>query len=130
MIEWNVAAQQLGYENELALLTDYYIVRKLSVAEIAEKLDVSRHALRSTLCRLGIEIRGRGGPNNKKLAITDELVEEIRVDGIAAVAKKLGLSYTTVYKRLYHVRGLTVAKLAAMKPLGTVIVEVPPEDVE
>lgn len=111
-IEWDETAVKLGFESEEAMWQDYYIVRKLSITQLAERLGVSRNTVRAALERLEIPVRSRGGPNNQKLDVTDELVDEIRRDGIAAVAKRRGLSYTTVYKRLYHVKGLTPKDVA------------------
>jgi len=111
MIDWAPTAARLGYESELAMWTDLYIDRGLSISTLATKLDVSRNTVRTSLERLNIAIRKQGGPNNQKLNITDELVDEIKREGIAAVAKRLNLSYTTVYKRLYRVRGLKVSDL-------------------
>lgn len=115
MIDWTNTAQRLGYDSEAAMWTDYYVTKGLSVSQLAKRLDVSRNTIRDSLDRCGITIRGRGGPNNQKLDITDELVEEIRRDGITKVAKKLGLSYTTLYKRIYRVKGLTIAEVQAVK---------------
>jgi len=113
MIDWTPIAHRLNYPNEEAMWLDLYSVRKLSVGALAKKLDVSRNTIRTSLDRASVPVRKRGGSNNTKLQITDELVEEIRRHGIAVVARRLHLSYTTVYKRLYRVRGLKVADLQA-----------------
>jgi transposase len=110
-IEWSGVATALEYPSEEEMWRDLYVTRGLSIVQIAKKLDVSRNTVRESLDRTGIVLRQRGGPNNQKLEITDALVEDIRREGITSVAKKLGLSYTTVYKRLYRVRGLTLADL-------------------
>jgi transposase len=113
MIDWALLATKLGYADEVSMWQDLYTAKGLSVKQLSKKLDISRNTVRLALEDSGIEMRPRGGPNNKKLDITDALVEEIRQKGISAVAKELGLSYTTVYKRLYRVRGLTVTALQA-----------------
>jgi transposase len=96
--------RSLGYASELDFWTDLYVTRKHSIAELAERLDVSRNTIRSTLERLNVPIRKQGGPNNQKLAANDEIAEEIEKDGVSAVAKRLGLSYAAVYKRRCIVR--------------------------
>jgi transposase-like protein len=116
MIDWTPVAQRLGYDTEWAMWNDLYVTRALSITQLAKKLDVSRNTVRSALDRLQIDIRRRGGPNNQKLEITDELIEEVKKDGVAAVAKKLGLPYSTLYKRLYRVKGLTVGDLHPEEP--------------
>jgi len=112
-IQWNDVAQRLKYVDEVEMWNDLYVARGLSISKLALKLDISRNTVRDALDRVGIQLRGRGGPNNQKLEVTDELIEDIRENGVTAVAKKLGLSYTTVYKRLYRIKGLTVADLHA-----------------
>lgn len=114
MINWESTYTRLGYKSELEFWTDLYTTRGLSIAELATKLDVSRNTIRASLERAHIEIRKQGGPNNQKLEVSPAIVEEIEKDGIAAVAKRLDLSYTTVYKQLHKSRE------AAAPPLTSV----------
>ena len=121
MIEWGPLVKSLGYDSEMKMWEDLYTTRKLSVAQISRKLDISRNIVRNALGRSNIELRGRGGPNNARVVLTKELLDEIRLDGIAVVAKRLKLDYTTLYKRLYK-RGLTVKGLRLLEapsPVGT-----------
>jgi len=111
MIEWNSVASALGYTGEVEMWKDLYTTRRLSISQLSRKLDVGRNTIRASLGKSGIVLRKRGGPNNQRLVVTDELVEEVRKDGVAAVAKRLKLDYTTLYKRIYRVRGLTVKSL-------------------
>lgn len=129
MIEWAPTAQRLGYTSELDMWTDLYCVRKLSISMLAVKLDVSRNTVRTSLERLNIEVRKQGGPNNLKLDVTDGLIDEIKREGIAAVAKRLELSYTTVYKRL-RARGLKVADLHPEDAVAAIRIDAtdPPEE--
>lgn len=102
---------------------DLYVTRKLSLVILAQKLDVSRNTVRSSLERLNIPIRTRGGANNQRLGeLTGELIAEIEQHGVAATAKRLGLSYTTLYKRLYK-RDATQAEKAEALEQGAVIEE-------
>lgn len=111
MISWETLALTLGYDSPLEMWTDLYVTRKLSIAQLSRKLDVSRNTVRDSIRRAGIKLKGRGGPNNRRLIVTDELVEEIRRDGISTVAKRLEIDYTTLYKRLRNIRGLKISDL-------------------
>jgi len=111
MINWDEVAAKLGYTSEVSLWVDLYTTRGLSISQIARKLDVSRNTIRGSLEKAGIQIRKQGGPNNQRLVVTDELVDEIRKDGVAVVAARLGLDYSTLYKRLRNVRKLKVSDL-------------------
>ena len=127
MIEWAALTKSLGYDSETAFWQDLYVEKKLSIAQLSRKLDVSRNVIRDCLKKAGVTSRKRGGPNNSKVVLTEELIEEVRKDGIAVVAKRLEMDYTTLYKRLYK-RGITVASLRAplsQAVLGTIS---PPND--
>lgn len=106
MTDWTPVFSRLGYKSETEMWEDLYIAQGMSITELAKSLGVSRNKIRASLTNCGVPFRGRGGPNHQKLEVTDELIEEIKKDGIAAVAKRLRLSYTTVYKRVYQVKGI------------------------
>lgn len=110
MIEFEVLASRLGYRNEVALWEDLYVTKGLSLSQISRKLDVSRNVIRLALARAGIPPRKRGGPNNARVVLTQELIDEIRRDGLPTVARRLGLSHSTLYKRL-RLRGLSIRDL-------------------
>jgi transposase len=116
MIDWEGTAKKLGYESERKMWLDFYVARKMSVTALSEKLDVSRNSIRDALARNAVPIRKQGGPNNQKVEITDEIIEEIREKGISAVAKRLGVTYTTIYKRLYRRSGTVVEQPAPDVP--------------
>lgn len=108
MISWEEIARTHGYVNadtqgdERALLEDLYHTQGLSLEALTKKLKVSRNALRSALTRLEIPAKKRGGANNQKFAVTDALLERVKEIGVKATATELGVSYTTLYKRLYQ----------------------------
>ena len=110
MIEWGPLVKSLGYNNETHMWADLYIEKELSIAQISRKLDVSKNIIRSCLTRASIPIRSRGGPNNSKVVLTPELIDEIKLNGIKATATRLKMDYTTLYKRLRS-RGITVQSL-------------------
>lgn len=113
-IDWKPVLRALGYADEAGMWQDLYVTRALSIMQIATKLDISRNAVRDALAKHGIEIRGRGGPNNQKVVITDEVIEQVRTYGIAAVAQQLGIKYSALYKRLYKIK-LTTANRAELE---------------
>lgn len=109
MVDWIGIAKAGGYIDEsgegdpVKLLTDLYITQNLSLDALTTKLKVSRNAIRSTLVRLEIPTKKRGGANNQKFEVTDALIDRIKEIGVKAVAAELGVSYTTLYKRLYQI---------------------------
>jgi len=114
MIDWLSTAMKLGHADEEAMWKALY--EKSSIAELSTQLGVSRNTIRLRLVKCGVAFRGRGGPNNKHTDVTDELLEKVKREGIAAVAKELGIQYSTLYKRIYRIRGLKIADLKAPTP--------------
>jgi len=101
MLNWDPIIKSLGYADEDSMWEDLYVKKELSIGQLAKKLNVSRNTVRASLERANVSMRGRGGPNNLKFDLTDEVIADIRENGIAAVARKLEVSYGTLYKRLY-----------------------------
>lgn len=110
MIEWGPLVKRLGYADDTEMWKDLYVEKQLSISQLSRKFDVSRNVVQLCLARAQIKTRGRGGPNNSRVVLTKELLDEIRTEGVGPVAKRLKLDYTTLYKRLYQ-RGLTVKAL-------------------
>jgi transposase-like protein len=117
MIEWNAIAQRLGYADENSMWRDLYDVKKKSIAALAGELGVSRNTIRHTIRARGIAVRGRGGANRNVLDLTDEVIAEVKRDGVAAVAKRLGINFTTLYKRLRK-HGVDIAELRRPDPVA------------
>jgi transcriptional regulator of acetoin/glycerol metabolism len=124
MIDWVPVVQRLGYASEDAMWKDLYDAQRLSIAALAQRLGVSRNTIRHTLERRGVTLRGRGGANNNALDLTDAVIEEVRQHGVMAVAKRLEINYTTLYKRL-RARGLSVADLRKGEADGKVKPDIP-----
>jgi transposase len=116
-IEWEPIAAKLGYADETAMWQDLYVTRRLSVSKLTEMFDVSRNTIRYALDRAGVTIRPSGGPNNMKIEITAEVIEAVRLHGIRETAKALGVTYSTLYKRLYRVGQTPAERLSAEKRL-------------
>jgi predicted transcriptional regulator len=104
MIDWNELALKLKYADTTSMWTDLYETKKKSISTLATELGVSRNTIRDALAKASIVIRERGGPNNKRLEVTDALLEECEREGVAKVAANLGLSYSTLYKRIYKAK--------------------------
>jgi hypothetical protein len=130
MISWDATVHRLGYTSEADMWHDLYVHRGLSISVLAERLDVSRNTIRTSLERRHIPIRKQGGPNNQKLEVTDALVDEVQREGIAAVAKRLNLAYTTLYKRLHARKVLEAARLLPEDAARIATIGVMPQDEE
>jgi|SRR6185436_13458046 len=104
MIDWDSVAAKLNYSDAVGMWTDLYEVKKKSISTLATELGVSRNTIRDALAKASIVIRERGGPNNKRLEVTDALLAQCEQEGVAAVAASLGLSYSTLYKRIYKAK--------------------------
>lgn len=110
-IDWDSVAQRLKYANALAMWQDLYGQQSLSISQLAERLGISRNAIRLALIKAGVVRRTRGGAqNNKTVVVTPDLLSEIRRNGVAAVAKRLDVNGTTLYKRL-RAAGIDILKL-------------------
>lgn len=115
MIEWEPFAKGLGYSSAPSMWKDLYETKQLTVAQISRKLNVSRNVVRANLTKAGVKMKGRGGPNNSRVVVTDDLLNEIRKDGLTTTAARHNLDYSTLYKRL-RARGLSVASLRVPVP--------------
>jgi transposase len=101
MIDWKPVLDRLGYASELAMWQDLYEQKGLSISELADRFNVGRTTIRDALWRRGIAVRSRGGANHHdKIVPNPELLEAVRKEGIRAVAIRMGLSKTAVYKRI------------------------------
>lgn len=109
MIEWKALATRLGYESEEAMWKALYDEKHLSIAALSGRLGISRNAIRATLRKRGA-LRKRGGANNVLEEMPAALLEEVRRDGVMTVAKRMGVKYATLYKRLRKA-GVTVTEL-------------------
>lgn len=99
-VDWEAVAKRLGYETELAMWTDLYITKRLSISELAARFDVSSGTVRPALHRCKIAVRPRGGANNRQQISYAGLAEEVKKVGIVVVAARLGLTSRGVYYRI------------------------------
>src|SRR5262245_19790489 len=106
---WESTAKNLNYESEAKMWAEMY--PKFSISALAQKFGTSVGVIRSRLLRKNVEVRKRGGPNNVKIVVNDELVDRILKTSIPQVAKEMNLSPQALYRRLYYKYGLTVREL-------------------
>ena len=93
-------ALQLEQSSVQEMLYELYVVRDLSLHEIATQLSVSPWSVRRYLLAAGITLRRPGGRNNIKVELTQELLDEVSRDGITAVAMRLGVDRTNFAAKL------------------------------
>lgn len=93
-------AQERGYSSYYELLYDMYVMKGMSLHAVGESLHIYDRRVRKHLLRFGIAIRGKGGPNNVKVELTEDLLREINVNGISVVADRMGVSYQSLLDRL------------------------------
>lgn len=98
--ELELHARKCGFESYKAFLHEHYVVRNVSLIELAEMLHIHTQRVRKHLLRYGIAIRGRGGPNNCRVVLTPALVSEVIRDGIPAVSERLGVTQHVLRMRV------------------------------
>jgi Zn-dependent peptidase ImmA (M78 family) len=99
MTTWERFYKQLGYESEKAMWEEMYT--QYTMKELADQFNVSVGLVRNRLLYAGITPRKRGGPQSSLVdfGMSDELVLRIKTEGLAAIAKELGLSKYAVMTR-------------------------------
>lgn len=115
MIDWTGIARDLHYESPAEMWKDLYGKRGMSLITLSERFAVSQNSIRKALVASGVDIRSRGGPNNLKVPVTDELLQEVAEMGVLKTAEKHQVDPTTLYKKLYYRYG---KKLREMKLEG------------
>jgi hypothetical protein len=121
MIDWKKIAKEHGFVCEdvgdpKAMLQAMYKEHK-SIEAIANELLISRHTVRLAFERYDIDVKGQGGAQYVKFAVTEELLDEIEAVGVTAVARRLGVDYTSVYKRTKEERRRRKEQRTAQEPV-------------
>ena len=99
--DWGAKALYLGYEDELSMLTDMYVVKGMSAREIAERVEMGQPTVLRRLRLAGIERRPRGGPQaEQKQWARLHMLDQRRVftTSLSKLAKELRVSQSLVYK--------------------------------
>lgn len=105
--DWAPIVKVLGYESEVAMLTDLYTTHGMSIGDIAKRLGFSRGVICRRLLRAGIAMRGRGGPNRHVTSRLCDIPNESFAD-IVKLAEELQMHHSTVYKEAKR-RGLCIS---------------------
>jgi DNA invertase Pin-like site-specific DNA recombinase len=110
MIDWCKIAKERGFVagemdtgDPKAMLEAMYKEHN-SLEGIANELFISRHTVRIAFERYQIGVKPQGGAQYVKFDVTEDLLDEIEAIGLTAVARRLGVDYTSVYKRTRDAR--------------------------
>jgi len=98
MTDWEKMAKDRGYADAKEMLTKEY-EKQRSIEALSQELNISRHVIRVALERHGVIVKKQGGPQHMKFVLTEQVLDLVEELGISIVAKRLGLDYSTVYKR-------------------------------
>lgn len=93
-------AHERGFESYEKLLYELYIVQGYSIEQLQARLFTPHHSLKLKLRELGLITRGKGGPNNRKFVLTDELIAEASRIGVWELSLRLGVDPVQVASRL------------------------------
>lgn len=93
-------AAQLGFNSVSELLHEWYFIDNVSVYEMCSRLTLDRYTLRKIMDDLQIPTKPKGGANNVKLVITNEMINEVSTYGISDCARRWGVSYELIYRQL------------------------------
>jgi transposase-like protein len=96
--DWNSIAVGLGYHDEKELWSELYTNDKASIAALAETFRCSPNQIRDRVRGAGIELRGQGGANYKKISMNAELALRCDQEGCMSVSRHMGVSYTALLK--------------------------------
>ncbi len=96
--DWSKEARQLGYKSAKEMFTDLYVTKRMTLSEIGNVLSASPTAINMAITNNGIQLRGRGGPNNTKsvLDAIDDL--ELFTEKPLALAARLNVNKSLIYK--------------------------------
>jgi hypothetical protein len=107
MIDWLSVAKRLGYSSEHEMWFNLYIMKELTFSALAKRFSVSHIAVREAVLRARIPIRPRGGAmrgRDPRWPDDAAFLKEVEQTGYAAVAERLGFSFSAVYKRTRALR--------------------------
>ena len=108
-INWEELSKTFGFENEKEMLEEFYHKQNWSVSKIAKRIKTGTSTIISKMIKLGIERRGKGGPNNSSVpeGIKGLTRDELMNAKINDLVKKTGLSMSTIlrYRRKIRLGG-------------------------
>lgn len=109
MFDWEPTAKKLGFIGEKEMWEQLY--NKYSLTDLAVRFSCGVNTIRNRIAKFGIEIKARGGPNNLKIDLDKELLDDIIQLGVKKAANKRGIKPQVLYQRIYYKYGLTVKGL-------------------
>jgi len=112
MIDWKRISESLGYDTPEEMFRSLYIEKAMSIAQIAQRFAITPSSARRAIMFHGVPVRSRGGPNNQKVIIDEQLVHEVESHGVIKVARSRGVDPSALYKSLYYKKGYAVKPLA------------------
>lgn len=101
MIQWKRIAQDLGYKDTDEMWRALY--PKFSISQLATRFAVAQNSIRDQLKLHDIARQKRGGKNNQKLVLDEDLLTDIRLRGVITVARERDYDVTSLYKALRKV---------------------------
>jgi len=98
---WTDYARSIGYADEKDMLTDMYVIRELSLTQIADRLQCGTHTVNRHLNALNVTKRSRGGCNSqsnqtRKLFWLDQRI--IHKLALNRLSQEVGVSPSMIYK--------------------------------
>lgn len=106
---WEAEASKLGYKSEEEMWKDLY--PKHSLNELVVKFGRAINTIRARLEYFQIPKRQRGGANNQKVEIDQNLLNDVIALGVNAAAKKHNIRPQALYQRIYYKYGTSVKEL-------------------
>lgn len=90
-------AEAEGFESVQLMIADLYLVQRVPFKLLAENLRLTEAVLRKRMVGWGITLRPKGGPNNLRAVVTDDVIIECRRDGVMVVSQRIGVHPVTLY---------------------------------
>ena len=101
--DWDDIAVELGYSGTNEMWKELY--ERFSLTQLSKRFAVGIPTIRQHLEAAGIEIRGRGGPNNQKIRDLKQAQALVDQYGVIHASVALNVDPSTLYKALYYKRG-------------------------
>lgn len=96
---WHSVAATLGFDSESEMLKNLYMEQKFSLNQLRHILGYSTYSIRRRLILLGIEMRARGGPDNRtgRRRLKHISADELTNTPASQLAERHKVHLSTVY---------------------------------
>lgn len=115
--QWEAEAVRLGYTSEKEMWLDLY--PKESLTQLSKKFGKAINSIRARIAACDLPIQSRGGANNVRVEMDQDLIDDVIKMGVVKSALKRGVRPQVIYSRLYYKYGLTVKGLKEASQLPT-----------